>query len=148
MTDKLGYPFTPTPRAARMARREGRMSADEYDVLAEIYDRASVPLLTTGQETPSLTLAQLGAAVQWTKTDDALSKLLRRLRDTGWLSWRIEKRTRYVFRLPRPVDRSEMIPSSDGPPVPSSEGLQPSIQTGNPATSVPDRSEFGERDPW
>ena len=140
----LGFSFTPCPRAFRVARRQGRLSADEYDVLAELYDRAHIPTLIAGGETPKLTLAQLSESVGWPNTNDALSKLLRRLRDDHGLAYRIEQRRWYVFRLPRPGDNSEAIPSSSAPRAPSSRDPQSVTASGVAGTGIVERFEFGD----
>ena len=125
----LGYAFVPVPRDARMVRRRGELSVDEFDALSELYDRANLLRLARREPTPELTLQQLIEYLGWTKTPSALLKLLGRLRAKGWLSWTIRGRSIYVFTLH--PERSEQIPSSAAP-----EPKQPSAGATSPSSAT------------
>ena len=126
---KLGYGFVPVPKRARIARRRGKLSAVEWDVLSELYDRAKYWKLKLRQPTPELTLERLAESIGWKLTESALHKLLCRLRDKGWVSWTIRDRSIYIFTLhPEP---SEEIPSSNRP-----EAEQPTRVTETPPAAA------------
>jgi hypothetical protein len=86
LTD-LGYDgFTPIPRTATRALGR-RLDYGRFAILAALYDR-DVPRNLRIR----FTLDQLREWIEWSETDDYLSKRLRELRRDGWISY--EKPTR------------------------------------------------------
>lgn len=141
--DKLGYGFTPVPRRARAARRTGALSADGYDFLAYLYDRAKTAELKHRHECVRQTLAQIKDGLPFTGTNDTLSKRLRRLHEAPerWFDYRTELHGRdhvYVFTL-YPDSPSE---DADDP----SEHC-PSIETGDGPSIDPAGNSAARRDP-
>ena len=113
----LGYGFVPVPIRAVQALRDGRLSYDEFALIAYLYSRASWAALCEGQDCLTCTLHQLAAGIASIDLPDTLSKRLRRLRDKPdrWFDYTIQGRNRYRFRLfPREPGPSDVRPSSAG----------------------------------
>lgn len=123
----LGYNFTPVPERAMQALRSGSLAPTDFVLVAFLYERANTHLLARRAPTPSLTLSQIGEGIHWTKSDDALSKRLRRLRDAPerWFSYSVSRRNRYEFTLyPEAPQASESRPSTTHDPSPTlAQGL-------------------------
>jgi hypothetical protein len=136
----LDFAFTPVPRSVRVARRRGRLSVDEGDILSELWDRASTEKLVRKQRQVSITLERLSEAVRWTKTPSALSKLLHRLRDKGWLSWE-DMQGKEIYEFGLSVEPSELLPKSVRDAGPRSK--EPSVKSpsANATVQTPLRSE-------
>jgi hypothetical protein len=115
----LSYDFHPVPSSLRAARQAGKITAVEYDLVSSLYGAADYDLLASRAETPRLTLRRIAELVRWTMTLNALSKMLRRLRDDHVFDYRTERGKGkqggvyvYVFTLyPEPVlGLSEVFP--------------------------------------
>jgi hypothetical protein len=134
----LGYDFVPLPRTVQAARREGRLSTVEYDLLGFLYERADLGPLARRAETPRLTVARIAEEIHWEPELDSLTRLLRRLRSEGWFSYRTELRKGkqggvavYVFTLyPDPASSGV---SEDGIalPEPDSAPAEPNLIRGS-----------------
>lgn len=133
---ELGFSFSPVPRRLRVARRARRLSANEYDLLAFLYDRANTDALKEGQETPRLTADQIVEGVPGTGEWATIYKRLQRVRDAPekWLIWRVRgdrwRGFEYVFTLlPAPPERCEQCPSASEDASPTRPF--PETQAGN-----------------
>jgi hypothetical protein len=90
----LDYEFTPIPRAAIHAVRDGQLDGWAYLILAALYDR-DVP----HNKRVRFTLDQLADWIAWPHTHDALSKRLRRLRHDMWLSYEQPRMKPYRYHV-------------------------------------------------
>jgi hypothetical protein len=121
-TARLNYHFAPVPRRAVVALRDGQLLYDEFVVLAWLYDRAPRTTFVV-----RVTLRQISDGIGWTRSDDWLSKRLRRLRDRGWIGFDSQPgRNRHVYEIalvdarvlasePAPSPRTSRRPSIPGP---------------------------------
>src|SRR4051794_39791654 len=100
-SNKLGYPFTPIPDWLRAERREGRLSAQDYDLIGYLYERADFGKLARREETPRLSLEQIAEATRSGVKLPSLQKHLKRLTLGGAFTYRVEgnsrRGVRYVF---------------------------------------------------
>jgi hypothetical protein len=99
---RLGYSFIPLPYRVQGERQAGRLSAQGQDLLRVLYRNASFRGLAARDESVRLTLPQLREQMPYTNTDDALARLIRRHRDDGWFTYRLQRRDRqetYFFTL-------------------------------------------------
>jgi hypothetical protein len=123
----LGYPFTPVPRRARAARRERRISADDYDLIAFVYDRANPRDLARRRAIVRLTKEQIVEGIAFAGKWDTLYKRIRRLAETpeAWFSCRSEgdrhRGFAYAFDLypDAPAGLSDLRPSKVEPARPT-----------------------------
>jgi hypothetical protein len=142
----LGYPFTPEPDRLQDALGARRIGRDDFAILCVLWRRADRDRRDLRDATGRLyfparcTLAQLRAAVAWDKTDEALSRRLRRLRThpdsffdyvTGGQSHK-----RYDFSLYPDARPSESCPSPERPPSPSRDDVQTLADSGLPRPAV------------
>jgi hypothetical protein len=135
----LGFEFAPVPRAALRALSDGALNADDLAVLAFLWDRAE-----RATRTMVATLHQVREGVGWTRTDDALRKLLGRLERKGWLDYRTtpgQHGARYSFHLRPEPERSEDVPRSRGRRVPRSNQLGTRSPRGDASGAAAVRSE-------
>jgi hypothetical protein len=127
----------------------GTLSDGGEQVLRVLYGAATWHRLAAREECVTITLAQVRARMPYGGTDDALSKLIRRLRDAGWFEYRIERKRRdhwYTFRLlpDEPLTLSDLGPS---------ESAQPERDSGHlggdpcPSEAVSCPSENGDESP-
>jgi hypothetical protein len=80
---RVPFLFAPVPVEAVRRLADGSVSHVEFLLLAYLYNRASRSNWTT-----RFTLAQAAEGIGWAKTLDYLSKILRGLRDKGWIHYR------------------------------------------------------------
>lgn len=133
----LGYEFVPLPRAAWKAYVNADLNRHELDVLLFVADR-----MDRATKTVTVSLEHIVRGIGWTNTPDYLSKILRGLRDKGWLSYSTDpgkKGARYVIRL-----------SGDGPSTnlridPSTEHAE--IKAGSGIPEDPSSDTWSEDDP-
>jgi hypothetical protein len=110
----IRFDFAPIPRDAFVALRSGELAVSEWRVLAALYDRANVRSWTVSIRD----LDTLARYCAWDLELDTLSKVLRSLREKGWIDY-VSKpgatRHPYVIRLLHgPLGRSEHDPSRNG----------------------------------
>jgi hypothetical protein len=103
---RLGYEFTPTPRAAIRAVEQGVIDHLDYVIISALYDR-----WFPGTASVRFTLNQLRVWSSWTLTDDALSKRLRRLRERGWVAYQQPQKWPYRYEAKLISAPSERGPS-------------------------------------
>jgi hypothetical protein len=126
----LGYASVPLPLTVGVARREGRLSLVEADLLRYLYERADFDLLARRAETPRLTVAAIAENIRWEGEPRSLVRLLQRLRDEGWFDYGTERGKGkrggvhvYVFTLrpdalSSPVSEGEnAVPEPDSAPA-------------------------------
>ena len=97
---RLGYPFTPVPRWLRRDRSSNLLSAETYDLLAFLYDRADTDALRAQGQTPRLTVATIAEGIGWRYEEASLARRLDRLRAEGrYLTYEAvgNSRTRYTY---------------------------------------------------
>jgi hypothetical protein len=109
---RLGYHFVPIPYRVQTSRQGGRLSPQGQDLIRVLFAGASWRPLVRGEECTRLTLAQIRERMPYTESDESLARLVRRLRDQRWFTFRLERRSRaetYIFRLL--VDEEDRVTS-------------------------------------
>lgn len=129
--DHLGYSFAPVPERAVQALGSRRLSADEFAILAVLYERASVRALCERRPCITITIARLAEAAGFAGEIHTFGRRFRRLRDKPerWFAYTVEGGHRYRFTLfPEPPELSEVCPRSKANQGAESSGDDPSTR--------------------
>ena len=146
---RISSEFTPVPRPAlRRGIESGELDPWDDRSLAALHDRG----FPRGRPCVPFTLDQLRPWINWTKTDDALSKRLRRLRDKGWLTYETPRKRPTSTRRSWPRSRPRLGPrsqaadgaESDSSPAPTCRVLVTLVLVPSTPES-PQRSRFPGR---
>ena len=134
---RVGFPFVPTPQAAKRAMAIGVIDRDDVAILVFLWGESVVQSLL-GARKATATLEEIAKGVRWKKPADTLYRRLVRLRRGGWITFetRPGRGAPYTFTLDPAPDRSEIPATENGSGVPrygeEQDGIVPAVAAREP----------------